>query len=152
MSSGYNIFPLNPTFSGEDAILWLAGIGLELPPNWEQSRVPTPEDFRSALREWEDCEYGESIKGDDLTIWATERGNKERDSSTIIFISNYTDGHADIDMASWLRFNNGRPDWLVAVTERLAQRCGPFLLTDVGGGATIVTSGTARNAAWVDLP
>ncbi len=149
MSSGYNIFPLGQTFSNEEGAFWVTGIGLELPAGWQQSRIPTPEDFRAALSEWKECDYREKAEGDDLTIWAERRGDWD---ITIIFITDYAERHTELNTSSWLSFNNGRPEWLVAVTERLAQRCGPFLLTDSGGTATVVASGTMPNVRWVDLP
>ena len=145
MSTGYNIIPLDLLLTDEEDVVRLNKVDLPLPNPRSPSRAPMVEDFRAVLDDWTACDYGESVRGKELEICVTARDGYD---STFIFINDYETDQTDEERTDRLRFNNGSAELLVALTERLARLCGPFLLIESGGGVVVVGPGTSPDVEW----
>jgi hypothetical protein len=140
MSSGYTIFPLGPTFDGDETPI--IELGFTPPEGWQEGRTPKYEDFRDAFADWDGCSYEEKVDGNRVTIYIESSG--EIDGTEICINRDAADQR--------FYFLHGSSEWLVTVTKRLAHVCGPFLLAAETGEIIIVSSGTDPNIHWLNDP
>ena len=143
MSAHYALIPLEPI---EPA--WLVKMGLVIPENYENSRNPTAAEVRSVVRQIADENVVElrsdfCVAGDDLDAILVAG-----EDDTFLSVGDYAKDHNE-DTPRHISFTYGSAELVLTVCERLAQLCGPFLLTMDGAFFVIVSAGIPPNADWV---
>ena len=148
MSAHYDLMPLSSGWAEPKNRRRLEDMGLAMPGDWKVSRNPTAFEVRSVVQQFAEgsqinVEGNFHVAGDDLdAILATG------EDSTFLSVEDYAkDGNEN--MPRHISFLYGAAELVLMVCERLAQICGPFLLTMDGAFFVIVNAGTSPDADWV---
>ena len=127
MGTIYTVIPLD-----QKCVEWLDAEGVSCPPLSNPSRYPTPREIVDAIGELQNYEF--SVHSDSQTKEWTVQVNTAGDAWAQIRVRNFQSE----DIPHEFYFTKGWQEVVLAVTRRLARRCGAFVLVDDGGNPPTV--------------